>query len=64
MGKRISLVIWTIIRLSASPCYARSPADQTGFWNYFQLGLDFLVSESGVVEKIIAHSNIVSHAWT
>ena len=35
-----------------------------GFWNYFQLGLDFLVSESGVVKKIIAHSNIVSHART
>ncbi|GFZ43882.1 hypothetical protein JCM24511_01602 [Saitozyma sp. JCM 24511] len=28
------------------------------FWNYFQFGLDFLLSPSGVVLKIIAHSNI------
>ncbi|ORY33951.1 hypothetical protein BCR39DRAFT_230785 [Naematelia encephala] len=28
------------------------------FWNYFQYGLDFLISPSGFVTKVIAHSNI------
>nr|XP_019046369.1 hypothetical protein I302_05113 [Kwoniella bestiolae CBS 10118]OCF25299.1 hypothetical protein I302_05113 [Kwoniella bestiolae CBS 10118] len=29
-----------------------------GFWNYFQYGLDFLVSKDGIVIKILCHSNI------
>lgn len=28
--------------------------------NYFQYGLDFLISPHGLVEKVVAHSNIVS----
>ncbi|KAK8864448.1 hypothetical protein IAR55_001697 [Kwoniella newhampshirensis] len=28
------------------------------FWNYFQYGLDFLISGEGVVLKILCHSNI------
>ncbi|WVF71511.1 hypothetical protein IAT40_006317 [Kwoniella sp. CBS 6097] len=28
------------------------------FWNYFQYGLDFLISPQGVVSKILCHSNI------
>jgi hypothetical protein len=32
--------------------------DDLGFWNYFQYGLDFLISSSGYVTKIILHSNI------
>jgi hypothetical protein len=39
--------------------HQRAGADGTGFWNYFQFGLDFLLSAEGVVIKIIAHSNIV-----
>ncbi len=33
----------------------------TGWWNYFQHGLDFLVDDegSGLVKKIMIHSNIV-----
>lgn len=31
----------------------------SGFWNYFQYGLDFLISPDGLVEKVICHSNIV-----
>lgn len=30
-----------------------------GFFNYFQYGLDFLISADGLVKKVIAHSNIV-----
>lgn len=32
------------------------------FWNYFQHGLDILISPDNVVSKIILHSNIVCHA--
>ncbi|WWC94200.1 hypothetical protein V866_001040 [Kwoniella sp. B9012] len=28
------------------------------FWNYFQYGLDFLISKDGVILKILCHSNI------
>ncbi|WVQ99464.1 hypothetical protein IAU59_006599 [Kwoniella sp. CBS 9459] len=28
------------------------------FWNYFQYGMDFLISPQGVVSKILCHSNI------
>lgn len=50
-----------------SRIWAKESRSATGesygcFWNYFQLGLDFLVSESGVVDKIIAHSNIPGSA--
>jgi hypothetical protein len=31
----------------------------TGFWNYFQHGLDLLVLD-GLVMKVVVHSNIVS----
>lgn len=33
----------------------------SGWWNYFALGLDFLVEEQGTgrVTKIMVHSNIV-----
>lgn len=37
----------------------RLTGKSVGFWNYFQHGLDFLVSAEGVVTKIITHSNIV-----
>jgi len=38
---------------------ARAGADDGNcFWNYFQYGLDFLISPNGLVTKIIAHSNI------
>lgn len=30
------------------------------FWNYFQYGMDFLISPEGDVQKILLHSNIVS----
>ena len=35
------------------------------FLNYFQYGMDFLVSADGSVKKIIAYSNIVRQckAW-
>lgn len=29
------------------------------FWNYFQYGVDFLISAEGLVQKILLHSNIV-----
>jgi hypothetical protein len=35
-------------------------ADHAVFWNYFQLGLDILISDN-LVSKIILHSNIVCH---
>ena len=30
-----------------------------GFWNYFQHGIDFLISGSGRIKRIIMHTNIV-----
>ena len=35
--------------------------DLLGWWNYFGLGLDFLVEEQGMgrIMKIMVHSNIV-----
>jgi hypothetical protein len=34
---------------------------EEGWWNYFELGLDFLVDETpeGGVRKVMVHSNIV-----
>ena len=46
---------------SNSPSLLPEPQSDTaiGFWNYFQYGIDFLISQSGIVIKIILHSNIV-----
>jgi hypothetical protein len=34
---------------------------EEGWWNYFELGLDFLIDETpeGGVRKVMVHSNIV-----
>ena len=39
-------------------------ADVIAFWNYFQYGMDFLISPEGEVQKILLHSNIVSPPHT
>jgi len=41
----------------------RARKGEKTWWNYFQLGLDFLVDDNngGVIVKVMAHSNIVSH---
>jgi hypothetical protein len=41
------------------PCPDEGKADDVAFWNYFQYGIDFLVTPEGLVSKIIIHSNIV-----
>lgn len=40
----------------------RGRRGQRTWWNYFELGLDFLIDEDrgGVVSKVMVHSNIVS----
>jgi hypothetical protein len=34
---------------------------EEGWWNYFELGLDFLIDETreGGIRKVMVHSNIV-----
>ncbi|WWC89272.1 uncharacterized protein L201_004193 [Kwoniella dendrophila CBS 6074] len=37
---------------------SKASTDGACFWNYFQYGLDFLISKDGFVIKILCHSNI------
>ena len=38
------------------------PSSRSGFWNYFQHGLDCLISRDGRIKRIIVHSNMVCPA--
>lgn len=41
--------------------FSNTKHNSPGFWNYFQYGLDFLISPQFKVHKILCYSNIASH---
>ena len=43
------------------PSHSSTPLHSVDFYNYFQHGIDFLLSDhTHIVKKIILHSNVVS----